>query len=138
MGRSGTVIAIDYCLKQLKADGFVNPCGIIRQMRNQRNYMVQTEQQYTFIHFALLEAITRGDTSYMLVKFMDFYHSGRLRTEKRFMAEEFERVGRLKVQPKRSTFQQKVGQKGAPQWGFNPSCECVCVCACTVYIHSYI
>ncbi len=126
VGRSGTVIAVDYCLKQLKADGFMNSCGFVQQMRNQRNYMVQTEQQYTFLHFALLEAITYGDTSFELSTFSDSYQglqevnpaSGLTLLE-----EEFRRIGSVKTMTKRSSFQQKIKNKGAPQRHFNSSCE---------------
>ena len=138
MGRSGTVIAIDFCLKQLKADGFVNPSGFVQQMRNQRNYMVQIEQQYTFIHFALLEAITRKDTSYMIPEFMDLYGSGPLRTEKMFMGEEFERVGRVKTMSKKSSYQQKIKRKGVPKRHFSSFRECVCVCVCVYSIYIYV
>ena len=43
VGRSGTVMAIDYCLQQIKAEGIVNVRGFVSKMREQRNHMVQTE-----------------------------------------------------------------------------------------------
>ena len=120
------MITIDYCLKQLREDGFMDPCGFVKQMRNQRNYMVQTDQQYTFLHFALLEAITYGDTSYEITEFNDSYRSLKEvnpETEGMFLEEEFGRIGGVKTMTKRSSFQQKIKQKGAPQRHFNSSCE---------------
>ncbi len=128
VGRSGTVIAIDYCLKQLKNDQYMDPCGFIQKMRNQRNYMVQTEQQYTFLHFALLEAITYGDTSFDLSTFSDSYKSLQEMNPVSgltLLEEEFRRIGCVKTMTKRSSFQQKIKNKGAPQRHFNSSCECV-------------
>ncbi len=128
VGRSGTVIAIDYCLKQLKKDQYMDPCGFIQKMRNQRNYMVQTEQQYTFLHFALLEAITYGDTSFDLSTFSDSYQGLQEMNPASgltLLEEEFRRIGCVKTMTKRSSFQQKIKNKGAPQRHFNSSCECV-------------
>ena len=43
VGRSGTVICIDYCLAQLRADSVIDVRGFVSKMREHRNYMVQTE-----------------------------------------------------------------------------------------------
>ena len=43
MGRTGTVIAIDYCMKQVQKEGEVDVKGVVSLLREQRNFMVQTE-----------------------------------------------------------------------------------------------
>ncbi|XP_056606925.1 protein tyrosine phosphatase receptor type Fa isoform X11 [Triplophysa dalaica] len=62
VGRTGCFIVIDAMLERMKHEKLVDIYGHVTCMRAQRNYMVQTEDQYIFIHEALLEAATCGNT----------------------------------------------------------------------------
>jgi len=62
VGRTGAVIVIDAMLERLRHDKTVDVYGHVTCLRSQRNYMVQTEDQYVFIHDALVEAIQSGVT----------------------------------------------------------------------------
>ena len=57
VGRTGAFIVIDSMLERLKHEKTIDVYGHVTCLRAQRNYMVQTEDQYIFIHEALLEAI---------------------------------------------------------------------------------
>uniref|UniRef100_A0A8K9XP98 Receptor-type tyrosine-protein phosphatase delta n=1 Tax=Oncorhynchus mykiss TaxID=8022 RepID=A0A8K9XP98_ONCMY len=62
VGRTGCFIVIDAMVERIKHEKTVDIYGHVTLMRSQRNYMVQTEDQYAFIHDALLEAVACGNT----------------------------------------------------------------------------
>uniref|UniRef100_A0AAQ4PTX0 Receptor-type tyrosine-protein phosphatase delta n=1 Tax=Gasterosteus aculeatus aculeatus TaxID=481459 RepID=A0AAQ4PTX0_GASAC len=62
VGRTGCFIVIDAMAERIKQEKTLDVYGHVTLMRSQRNYMVQTEDQYIFIHDALLEAVTCGNT----------------------------------------------------------------------------
>uniref|UniRef100_A0A8C2GG64 protein-tyrosine-phosphatase n=1 Tax=Cyprinus carpio TaxID=7962 RepID=A0A8C2GG64_CYPCA len=62
VGRTGCFIVIDAMLERIRHERTVDVYGHVTLMRSQRNYMVQTEDQYGFIHEALLEAVACGNT----------------------------------------------------------------------------
>ncbi|XP_043676313.1 tyrosine-protein phosphatase Lar isoform X13 [Vespula pensylvanica] len=62
VGRTGCFIVIDSMLERIKHEKMIDIYGHVTCLRAQRNYMVQTEDQYIFIHDALLEAVICGNT----------------------------------------------------------------------------
>ncbi|KAL1281179.1 hypothetical protein QQF64_015779, partial [Cirrhinus molitorella] len=62
VGRTGCFIVIDAMLERIRHERTVDVYGHVTLMRSQRNYMVQTEDQYGFIHESLLEAVACGNT----------------------------------------------------------------------------
>lgn len=62
VGRTGCFIVIDSMLERMRHEKMIDIYGHVTCLRAQRNYMVQTEDQYIFIHDALLEAVICGNT----------------------------------------------------------------------------
>ncbi|XP_022247937.1 tyrosine-protein phosphatase Lar-like isoform X3 [Limulus polyphemus] len=62
VGRTGCYIVIDSMLERLRYENTVDIYGHVTCLRAQRNYMVQTEDQYIFIHDAVLDAVLSGNT----------------------------------------------------------------------------
>ena len=59
-------MAVDILIRQLAATGRVNVEGVVRRIRQQRAFSVQTAEQYMFVYTALIRyAQTHGmiDTS---------------------------------------------------------------------------
>lgn len=59
VGRSGTFMALDRILQQITYSDVVDIFGIVFEMRKERVWMVQTEQQYICIH-QCLQAVLEG------------------------------------------------------------------------------
>ena len=62
VGRTGTFMAIDSMLDMSEKEHCVDIFGYVTLMRTCRPSMVQTQDQYIFIHDAILEALTCGVT----------------------------------------------------------------------------
>lgn len=61
VGRTGTLVALDCLLQQLKEEGQVSIFNTICDLRHQRNFLVQSLKQYIFIYRALMEVAQYGD-----------------------------------------------------------------------------
>lgn len=62
VGRTGCYIVLDTMLERLKHESTVDIYGHTACLRAQRNYMIQTEDQYVFAYDAVLEASQSGHT----------------------------------------------------------------------------
>ncbi|XP_078397143.1 receptor-type tyrosine-protein phosphatase mu isoform X5 [Cetorhinus maximus] len=62
-GRTGCFMVIDIMLDMAEREGVVDIYNCVRELRSRRVNMVQTEEQYVFIHDAILEACLCGDTA---------------------------------------------------------------------------
>ncbi|XP_038141837.1 receptor-type tyrosine-protein phosphatase mu-like isoform X4 [Cyprinodon tularosa] len=62
-GRTGCFIVIDIMLDMADREGVVDIYNCVRELRARRVNMVQTEEQYVFIHDAILEACLCGNTA---------------------------------------------------------------------------
>ncbi|XP_031423825.1 receptor-type tyrosine-protein phosphatase T isoform X7 [Clupea harengus] len=74
-GRTGCFIAVDIMLDMAENEGVVDIFNCIRELRAQRVNMVQTEEQYVFVHDAILEACLCGNTATPVCEFRAIYYN---------------------------------------------------------------
>ncbi|VDP89522.1 unnamed protein product [Echinostoma caproni] len=91
VGRTGTYICIESLIRQLQAEHVVCIRGFLEHIRQQRMKLVQTEQQYAFIHDALREYVLYPCHTIRVAHFRDYLHhlreldsSGRSNLDKQF------------------------------------------------------
>ncbi|XP_026886193.2 receptor-type tyrosine-protein phosphatase kappa isoform X3 [Electrophorus electricus] len=73
-GRTGCYIVIDIMLDMAEREGVVDIYNCVKALRSRRINMVQTEEQYIFIHDAILEACLCGDTAIPACEFKVAYY----------------------------------------------------------------
>ena len=81
VGRTGTFIVLDYFMEHLKEDiDKINIYRLVAQLRENRCLMVQTKDQYIFIHDALLDIICCKDTFIADHEFQAYLDSAMIRS----------------------------------------------------------
>ncbi|XP_066555384.1 receptor-type tyrosine-protein phosphatase kappa isoform X1 [Amia ocellicauda] len=73
-GRTGCYIVIDIMLDMAEREGVVDIYNCVKALRSRRINMVQTEEQYIFIHDAILEACLCGETAIPACEFKATYY----------------------------------------------------------------
>uniref|UniRef100_A0A668VXJ2 protein-tyrosine-phosphatase n=1 Tax=Oreochromis aureus TaxID=47969 RepID=A0A668VXJ2_OREAU len=73
-GRTGCFIVIDIMLDMAEREGVVDIYNCVKALRSRRINMVQTEEQYIFIHDAILEACLCGETAIPVCEFKAAYY----------------------------------------------------------------
>jgi len=68
VGRTGTLTTIDMELQRAEQEDMVDPFNLVQKLREQRNFMVQAEAQYIFLHDAILEGIQTAKTEVFATK----------------------------------------------------------------------
>ncbi|KAM4772852.1 receptor-type tyrosine-protein phosphatase kappa isoform 2-T2 [Rhinophrynus dorsalis] len=72
-GRTGCYIVIDIMLDMAEREGVVDIYNCVKALRSRRINMVQTEEQYIFIHDAILEACLCGETAIPVCEYKAAY-----------------------------------------------------------------
>ncbi|XP_052777592.1 uncharacterized protein LOC128214917 [Mya arenaria] len=73
VGRTGTFIALNILTEQASTVGYVDPVGCVNTLRRQRVDMVQTPDQYIFLHMALLETLMLSTSAQPASEFLTAY-----------------------------------------------------------------
>ncbi|XP_077499778.1 receptor-type tyrosine-protein phosphatase U-like isoform X3 [Amblyomma americanum] len=73
IGRTGTYILLDNLLEQSQSEGVVDVVGQLSAMRQNRMNVVETLEQYNFVHRALMESVCIRDHSVPCSKMYDRY-----------------------------------------------------------------
>ncbi|XP_048850224.1 receptor-type tyrosine-protein phosphatase U-like isoform X2 [Brienomyrus brachyistius] len=72
-GRTGCYVVLDVMLDMAECEGVVDIYNCVRTLCSHRINMIQSEEQYVFIHEAILEACLCGETAIPLAEFAASY-----------------------------------------------------------------
>ncbi|XP_059510353.1 receptor-type tyrosine-protein phosphatase U-like [Stegostoma tigrinum] len=72
-GRTGCYIVLDMMMDMATYEGVIDVYNCVKTLSSWHINMIQTEEQYVFIHNAILEAHLCGDTSISVEKFKSTY-----------------------------------------------------------------
>ncbi|CAB3999896.1 receptor-type tyrosine- phosphatase S-like isoform X10, partial [Paramuricea clavata] len=100
VGRTGTFIALDALLDQMKVEAVVDIYKFVSHMRTQRSLMVQTEAQYSFIYEAILEASICGDTEIPVPDYLEKLQTLEEDDQDEFLPKEFQNLNIVSVDEK--------------------------------------
>ncbi|XP_057208082.1 receptor-type tyrosine-protein phosphatase kappa isoform X13 [Triplophysa rosa] len=101
-GRTGCYIVIDIMLDMAEREGVVDIYNCVKALRSRRINMVQTEEQYIFIHDAILEACLCGETAIPVCEFKaTYYDMIRIDTQSNssHLKDEFQTLNSVTPQP---------------------------------------
>ena len=105
VGRTGTIISIDGLISQLAEERRADVFGLVSSLRPQRNFMVQSQEQYVFIYKALAEWLSFGDTDVPAEQLPAVL--AKMRTSGELRAE-FEKLSRSLERPSSQEFARKA------------------------------
>ncbi|XP_033005302.1 receptor-type tyrosine-protein phosphatase epsilon isoform X4 [Lacerta agilis] len=100
VGRTGTFIVIDAMIDMMHVEQKVDVFEFVARIRNQRQQMVQTDMQYSFIYQALLEYYLYGDTELdvsSLEKHLQPSHNAAPNLVKLGLEEEFKKLTNVRI-----------------------------------------
>lgn len=80
VGRTGTIVLLDTALAMARAEKRVDVMGLLYKLRQQRVNLVETVEQYQFVHEALLERLFGESTRKPQELLVPYFH--RIRQEK--------------------------------------------------------
>ena len=67
VGRTGTIVALELCMRTLGAGSELSVYNIVKELRSRRYLACQTSHQYLYIHRALLQYITSKNVCFLLL-----------------------------------------------------------------------
>jgi protein tyrosine phosphatase len=95
VGRTGTFIAMDHLLEQAKKQNGIDVYACVTSLRESRMHMVQSLDQYRFIHRAVLEAYTVGATNVSTREFMQNYATMRSKSSDDIFRDQIEMLNSI-------------------------------------------